>query len=150
MSLILHRRRMSVLLPLVDIWGIDVSDNIIYATAGSEGTYIIGFDSPTYIEKADRSLLPKDMLLQQNYPNPFNPTTQITYYLSSSKHISLKIYNMQGQEVKNFVNEIQQAGNHSITWDGLDNLGNKVTSGLYFYTINGDGFSITKKMIMVQ
>jgi len=98
----------------------------------------------------DASYLPHVFALQQNYPNPFNPTTLISYDLPNSTNVTLKIYNVQGQEIRTLVDEFQSAGVKSVVWDGLDASGNKVTSGVYFYQISAGDFSSHKKMLLIQ
>ena len=77
----------------------------------------------------------KHFALEQNYPNPFNPTTVISYQLPVESKVTLRIYNVLGQEVKTVVDEIQEAGYKSVEWSSTNHLGNSVTSGLYFYRI---------------
>jgi flagellar hook capping protein FlgD len=78
---------------------------------------------------------PENFILYQNYPNPFNPTTKISYDLPHSTNVILKIYNLQGQEIKTLVNESQQPGMKSVIWDGRDNKNSRVSSGVYIYSI---------------
>jgi len=95
--------------------------------------------------------LPKDFSLSQNYPNPFNPETTIEYTLPKSEHISLSIYNLKGQLVKTLVNERKSPGYYNVRWEGKDNRGNQVSSGIYFYTIKaGSSFTSTKKMLLIK
>jgi len=99
---------------------------------------------------AKLSVLPKSYTLEQNYPNPFNPETMIAYQLPEASNVQLRVFNMIGQEVRTLVNTKQAAGQHQIIWDARDNIGNKVTSGVYFYKLeaaNGDK-KFTKKMKM--
>lgn len=76
-----------------------------------------------------------DFNLLQNYPNPFNPTTSITYQLCKDGKVILKVFNLRGQEVKTLVNEIKKKGTHSISWNGENNFGIKIPSGIYIYRI---------------
>ncbi|MDD2332402.1 MAG: T9SS type A sorting domain-containing protein, partial [Candidatus Cloacimonetes bacterium] len=85
-----------------------------------------------------------------NYPNPFNPSTTITYSLKNPGKISLAIYNLKGQLVRNLIHQDMPAGNHQITWNGLDNNGSKASSGIYLYKFQADGVSQSKKMIMLK
>ncbi len=93
--------------------------------------------------------IPADYSLSQNYPNPFNPTTTISYTLPVESSVTLKIFNIIGQEIKVLVNSTQQAGTHSVNWDAYGN-----TSGIYFYsleTTSNDSevyFKTIKKMIL--
>ena len=78
---------------------------------------------------------PRDCALQQNYPNPFNPTTTIEYRLPHQGHVMLAIYNLAGQHIRTLVDEQQSAGAHSRMWNGMDEHGNTVSSGVYLYRI---------------
>jgi len=92
--------------------------------------------------------------LEQCYPNPFNSTTAISYQLSAvsgpQSAVSLKIYNIWGQEVRTLVDERQTAGNYQIPWDGEDSLGKGVSSGIYFYRLQVGDFVKTRKMILLR
>ncbi len=90
--------------------------------------------------------------LSQNHPNPFNPTTTIRYSIARPGHVSLRIYNVAGQLVKTLVNEKQlpQAGGFTIRWDGRNNKGSRVSSGVYFYQLKTDSFTSAKKMVLLQ
>ena len=88
--------------------------------------------------------------LYVNYPNPFNPTTNLKYSLAKDADVSLIVYNMLGQEIKTLVKEKQAAGYHTIQWDGTDEAGQQVTSGIYFYTFKADGMIKTQKMILMK
>jgi len=96
------------------------------------------------------NLLPKAFDLKQNAPNPFNPTTMVSYDLPKASNVSLEIYNVLGQNVRTLVNDFQEAGTQSVMWDGTDNGGSQVASGLYFYRLTADGFQATKKMMMLK
>jgi hypothetical protein len=93
---------------------------------------------------------PMDFSLEQNYPNPFNSTTRIRFQLQENSHIVLKIYNPLGQEIKTLLNDFETAGSHSIFWDGRDNLGNKIVSGIYLYQIRAGDFIRVNKLIIVN
>ncbi|AFN75058.1 putative FG-GAP repeat protein [Melioribacter roseus P3M-2] len=95
-------------------------------------------------------LLPTSYALDQNYPNPFNPSTIITYTLPEMNNVQIKIYDALGREVRSLLNEVKSAGKHSILWDGMDNFGNRVSSGTYFYQIIAGDFVQTRKMVMVK
>jgi hypothetical protein len=91
-----------------------------------------------------------DYELAQNYPNPFNPTTTIRFSLKEAGFVSLSIYNLQGQEVRNLLAADMNAGRHEMTWDGKDNRGRPAPSGMYFYRLGVNGFVQTKKMSLVK
>jgi len=98
----------------------------------------------------DKEVIPTQFKLSQNYPNPFNPTTKITYALPQNAFVSIKIYDMLGREVKSLVNNETLAGNHSVDWNGENNLGYKVSSGTYIYRITAGNFVAVKKMVLIK
>ncbi len=91
-----------------------------------------------------------DFALLQNYPNPFNPSTTISYRLPENGRVSLKIYNVLGQEIRTLVNGTQSAGLQAVQWDGKDNHGQAVSSGVYFYRLETSSFTKTMKMMMMR
>ena len=95
---------------------------------------------------------PKSFMLEQNYPNPFNSSTTIRYSLTelNATQTVVRILNVLGQEVKTLVNQKQSAGQYQITWDGLDNSGISVASGVYLYSIvSGQSYSL-KKLVLLK
>jgi hypothetical protein len=96
------------------------------------------------------SNIPFTYLLHQNYPNPFNPTTTIKYDIKEPGTVRLKIYNTIGQEVKTLINGYETAGYKSVIWDGKDNSGNAVSSGLYVYRIEAGKYIQCHKMLLVK
>ena len=88
--------------------------------------------------------------IAQNFPNPFNPVTTIRFDVKERGHVSLKIYNVAGQLVKTLVDETRDASSYSILWDGTNNLGAKVASGIYFYRLVAGDFEQTKKMVLIR
>jgi len=89
-------------------------------------------------------------LLMSNYPNPFNPSTTISFNLPSVMNCKLEIYNLKGQRVTSLLNETRGAGKHTITWDGLDEAGRPVSSGIYFYRLTTPHKTISAKMLMIK
>lgn len=96
------------------------------------------------------NVVPKNFELSQNYPNPFNPTTNIEFAVPAKSHVELVIYNALGQRVRELINEDLDAGWKSVTWDGTDNSGNTVASGIYLYRIEAGDFAQSKKMILMK
>ncbi|EQB62849.1 MAG: Subtilisin-like protein serine protease [candidate division Zixibacteria bacterium RBG-1] len=94
--------------------------------------------------------LPKKFELGQNYPNPFNASTVIKFDLPQSSKVKLDIYNILGQKVKSLVDEKLSAGYKKVTWDGTNQNGNSVASGIYFYRLQTDKFIEAKKMVMLK
>jgi hypothetical protein len=95
-------------------------------------------------------LLPSTFKLDQNYPNPFNPSTIIRYELPKMSNVSIKIYDALGKEVRSLIDEAQNAGTHNLLWDAVNNYGQRVSSGVYFYRIVAGDFVQTKKMLMIK
>jgi len=89
-------------------------------------------------------------MLYPNYPNPFNPSTTIQYQIPKRSKVALRIYNIMGQEIRTLVSGYESAGLKSVIWDGRDNKGNKVTSGIYLYRIQVDNFIKTKKAVLTN
>lgn len=94
--------------------------------------------------------IPDRFALFQNYPNPFNPQTVISFTLPQQSEVSLVIYNIKGQVVNRLIQKRLEAGRYTVTWEGKDSAGNRVTSGVYFYRLETEGFTETRKMIMVK
>ncbi|HQJ17657.1 MAG TPA: C25 family cysteine peptidase [Candidatus Cloacimonas acidaminovorans] len=82
------------------------------------------------------------------YPNPFNPTTTISFSIKEKTPVELIIYNILGQKVRTLVNQPLEPGEHSIVWNGTDNKGRSVASGIYFYRMKAGNYSETKKMVL--
>lgn len=95
--------------------------------------------------------LPKVYALHQNYPNPFNPETTIPYALPKAGKVTLTVFNVLGQKVHTLINGVNAtAGNHLFKWNGLDDAGNRVASGVYFYKLEAGNFVSVKKMILMK
>jgi arabinogalactan endo-1,4-beta-galactosidase len=88
--------------------------------------------------------------LYQNYPNPFNPSTTIKYSISKSTLVNLTIYNMVGEQVKVLLKGRQAEGGHSIIWDGTNNSGTRVSSGIYFILLRAGGQNLLRKMVLLK
>jgi hypothetical protein len=99
---------------------------------------------------ADNPNAPKSFALFQNQPNPFNPETKISYYLPRACQVSLSIYNVLGRRVKTLFDGHQEAGMQTLLWDGRDDDGEQLSSGIYFYRLQADNFHQTKKMTLVK
>ena len=98
----------------------------------------------------DQPNVPTAFSLKQNVPNPFNPTTTLSYDLPVASHVELEIMNVLGQKVKTLINGFSEAGSHSVMWDGRDDFGSTVASGIYFYRITAGENQAVKKMMMLK
>ncbi|MGB2697630.1 MAG: T9SS type A sorting domain-containing protein [Candidatus Zixiibacteriota bacterium] len=113
-----------------------------------------GFWNPaiitTDVEEDMDVILPGDFNLSQNYPNPFNPQTVIEYALPRDSRVSIVVYNVLGQKVKILKDEWEEAGYKSVSWDGTNQSGQEVGTGIYFYKIHACDFVKTKKMVLLK
>lgn len=98
----------------------------------------------------DPVTLPNEYHLSQNYPNPFNPSTVISFTLPTAAEVRLDVINLLGQRVTTLVDVALSAGEHFVTWSGEDQSGNRVASGVYFYRLETDDFSQTRKMLLLK
>ena len=95
-------------------------------------------------------VIPDEFVLNQNYPNPFNPVTHIEYGLPLAGHVDLVIYDILGKEVLTLLNEIQEAGFKTISWNGTNQSGFTVGAGMYFYVLKLDNTTKIKKMLFLK
>jgi serine protease AprX len=111
---------------------------------------------PTYVEE-EPTAVPREFSLGQNYPNPFNPTTTIPFTVHTSRvmvrgriHTTLNIYNVRGQLVRTLVDQEMTSGKYSVVWDGKNQEGDGVSSGIYLYRLSTEDSRITKKMLLLK
>ena len=109
-----------------------------------------GIDAITNIEIGTFKAMPKDYALGQNVPNPFNPSTTIEYRLPEAGDVQLVIYNLLGQKVRTLVQETMDAGFHSVVWDGTDEFGKQVASGIYIYRMSVADFTKVQRMMVLK
>ena len=93
---------------------------------------------------------PTKLTLFQNYPNPFNPTTVIQYALSHNTEVDITIYNISGQKIKTLVKHKEESGYQQVIWDGRNDEGKQVASGIYFYRLKAGAFTLTKRMLLLR
>jgi len=104
----------------------------------------------TAVVKLTGKTLPKEYRLYACYPNPFNPSTTIRYDLPKTGHMNLVVYDLQGRLIRTLVSEQKEAGYQSVVWDGRDDNGSMLPSGMYFYQLSAGSFSQVKKMVLVK
>jgi len=109
--------------------------------------YLLGISDVGSDETAS---LPVNYRLYQNHPNPFNAGTIIRYEIPQAAQVMVKVYNSTGQEIRTLVNEFQQPGHYRISWDGRDEQGRLVRSGIYIYQLRAGSFTQTHKMILMR
>lgn len=141
-----------------DLIDIDGDNELELVITGSSGiwpniiykTYIFSTGITTAVNESNNSEAPTGFNLMQNYPNPFNPSTTIRYSINSPETVSIKIYDITGQLIKEIIKEHNQSGDYEVNWDGNDNYGYRVSSGAYFYQIIASDYSEAKKMILLK
>ncbi len=146
----------------------DVGEMSVVATKSNfipyEGNITVSITADA--DDPDKEETIESLDLSQNHPNPFNPVTSIQYSVSSRQtqpadsrrrtadgsfpHITLRIYNILGQKVKTLVDEPKAPRSYEVTWDGKDEKGNEVSSGIYFYTLSTENYQKTRKMILMK
>ena len=130
-------------------YSVYILNNYAYVASGTPGIYIFRNDLITDITE-EKYQLPSTFTLKQNYPNPFNPTTTIKYTLPKAFHVELSIYNTLGQKVRTLVKKQQFAGHYQVQWDGRDDKGKPVGSGMYLYRLQSGDYVEIKKMILLK
>ncbi|MBN2245455.1 MAG: T9SS type A sorting domain-containing protein, partial [Candidatus Aminicenantes bacterium] len=98
----------------------------------------------------DDETLPGITALGDNYPNPFNPSTTITYSLKEGGQVRIDVYNLRGERLITLVNEVRDAGVYGVEWNGRDEAGRMMPSGIYFYNMKSGKYTSIKKMILMK
>ena len=125
-------------------------DPLNWSSSTSHGTPGAKNSTATAISQHEPSVIPEKMDLEQNYPNPFNPSTKIRFSLIINGSVRLEIHNILGQLVTTLINSDLPKGNHFIEWNGKNESGNFVSSGIYFYTLISGGNQISKSMLLMK
>lgn len=132
-------------------------NNSLEILAGSNQGHVVllsgGLDAPVKVD--EQNFIPVNYSLMQNYPNPFNPVTNIKFALPVQSKVSIEIFNLLGQKVRTLLSEDRSAGYHIIEWNGLNDFGKYVGSGVYYVKISADGnsgknFTQVRKMIFLR
>ncbi len=132
------------------IGGVFLNSEFGYVFTNTGGPVLRFKDQVTKVATRQKDNMPDRFQLAQNYPNPFNPTTTIDYTLQNVEKVSLKVFNLRGEEIKTLVDGQMSAGNHSIKWDATDNDGRKVSSGIYLYVLKVGDQQASRKMMLVK
>ena len=127
-----------------------VNNNLTFEILNAMVDDVDGLALSTNVSDYEARALPTVYALSQNYPNPFNPTTTIDYSIPKSGNVELVIFNMTGQKVRTLVSGKQDAAFYKIVWDGRNELGENVASGLYFYRLVSGSFSKIEKMTLIK
>jgi len=104
----------------------------------------------TDVAVGNEILLPSRFGLAQNYPNPFNPETTIEYQVPQTAPVRMMVYNILGQQIRTLIDEVRDAGQHRVIWDGRDDAGRPVASGVYFCQMTAGSYRQTRKMTLLK
>jgi len=149
--------RLVVSLPSVT-WTATAGVHTIYATADTlneivesgEGNNDWDLDIPEAPTGVVNAEIPRSFRILQNYPNPFNPLTKIAFDLPADTRVRLEIFDAKGRRVRILVDETRPAGSYEVVWNGDDNEGRDLPSGVYLYRVTAGSFSGTKQMTLVK
>ena len=120
------------------------------SSAGDSDTLLVHVTASLGVNSEQGFDIPIFYSLSQNYPNPFNPVTRFRYQIPETVHVSLNVFNVFGQQVRTLVDARREAGYYSVYWDGRNDKGEKLTSGVYFSRIKAGKFTKTRKMIILR
>ncbi len=124
-------------------------DSLVRKIGNENAERLYGVKTTTSVNQGQENI-PSDFVLHQNFPNPFNPETRIVYNLPKPGHVKLTVYNVVGKKIVTLVNDQQPTGRHTSAWNGKDEDGNPIASGLYFYIIHTHGFQQARKLTLMQ
>lgn len=131
-------------------WGTDDPPDTMFSGPVDYNPWLSSPPGQGKIHVAQNDNRPKEYTLWQNYPNPFNPNTIIRFTLPKASRVSMKIYNIMGQLVKEVLDEELPSGVHTVTWSGDNESGKEVASGIYFYVVKAGDFRAAKKMVLLR
>ncbi len=130
-------------------YGVKVVNNRIYLAGMAGGVYVLEMETSTAVSEND-VVQPQKFWLMPNYPNPFNPRTTIDFRLPVNGTVELAIYGLDGRHVRTLVKRWLPAGRHTVQWDGRDDRGLPVSSGIYFYRLKSGKYSQTRRMVLIR
>lgn len=131
---------------------VDTASGMVYAEAEHFSDLVVGICTSVSKVESDRTTLPEKCILYPNFPNPFNPNTEIRFDISGTQaqKIRLIVYNLLGQEIRTLAQGTFNPGSYRVRWDGKDNLGRSVSTGIYLYRLEGEKFSLTRRMVLIK
>jgi hypothetical protein len=139
-------------IPMADFTGLTTQGHLAQLIISGDPNTIYLDNVYFYDENtvADNGVSAPASTLGRNYPNPFNPSTSIAYEITEPGHVQLNIYNIKGELIRTLVDAPQTAQSYTVTWDGTDNVGNPISSGVYFYQMQSGKNTSTRKMLLMK
>tara|TARA_Y100000766_G_scaffold31479_1_gene21910 strand:- start:153 stop:1031 length:879 start_codon:yes stop_codon:yes gene_type:complete len=132
------------------LYSLDKGEELFVGMELDNSQYGVGPLSSGKVSVTDMLAVPEEFILSQNYPNPFNPSTTISFSVPAEGNVVVSIYDITGRLVSTLVNENMSSGYHSVVWDGADMTGESVSAGLYIYSLQAEGVSLTRKMVLMK
>ena len=127
---------------------LQIEDELLIESGQNTVNISIGVGIEVHVDNSN--ITPLEFALHQNYPNPFNPQTNIKFDLSEKTHTSLAIFNLVGQKVATLISKTMDAGSYSVKWEGLNDNGSALPTGMYIYHLKTSGHHFMKKMVLVK
>ena len=137
--------RAGLSVPLETIYNQTNRDSLFARVVGYFEEVSTGID-----DEVETAAIPEKIMLMQNYPNPFNASTEIEYFLPESERVSLKIYNLRGQTIRTLFDMNGDAGAHTVRWNGRDDAGRGVATGIYISVLRSTDNILTSKMTLLR
>jgi methionine-rich copper-binding protein CopC len=131
-------------------FAVGFGDNNLSSITRMKEILNLPFVYPTAVEQTLNADLPRTFRLGQNYPNPFNPTTAIEFSVPERADVKLDIYNILGRKVKTLVDREMTAGDYTVQWDGTNQSGHSVATGVYLYRLTAGDHSASRKMLLLK
>jgi hypothetical protein len=131
-------------------FAVDRGENDNYYWDATEIAWTVIFDGNATDLEQQEANLSKEFILEQNYPNPFNSNTIISFNIPKTESVIIDVYDIKGQKICTLLNNKMTAGNHSVKWNGRNNKGNVVPSGIYFYRIKASLYQRVKRMLFIK
>ncbi|MCF7807456.1 MAG: T9SS type A sorting domain-containing protein [Candidatus Marinimicrobia bacterium] len=128
---------------------VDLFRNRVFSAVPHFTSLVVG-GGATPLALDEHAVSPQICKLSQNYPNPFNPSTKIQFSMDQTAMMNLKIYDVNGHEVQNLINEIKTPGHYAVEWNGLDHSGEMVSTGIYFAKLQSGEFRETIKLVLLR
>ena len=125
-----------------------MQDNAVINAGQYELTVAIGVG--VTVSADEHGLTPESFELYQNFPNPFNPETVIQFDVAKRTEMNISVYNLLGQRVKTLLNKNMETGTYTLKWNGRDDTGSMLPSGMYFYELKSPLFTSVKKLVLVR
>jgi hypothetical protein len=128
----------------------DVKNSTFKAAIDRLGAFSVLMSESAIAAETESDSRPTTFAISQNYPNPFNPMTEIKFQIPEDNHVSIVVYNVQGQFVADLMNEHKDAGFYNVRWDGTNAAGMRMPTGVYIYRIEAGTYVDSKKMILLK